>query len=298
MVGKKKYDESKYVEKNIINSIKNHKTYKVSLDNFLEDLQNMINLSESPIGGLGTFGVFQMYKFIQKQNIKVVLSGEGSDELNFGYKNMHASFINEITDKDKQAKELIIFNKIYKENLSIQELINKYLKANLLTPDGREMSLSNKTSTLSSANIQKNYIKKYKLPKLLHFQDRAGGGYGIESRYPYLENDLVDFCFSNNNEYKIINGITKQHIRLNKDKRLTKKFVASPQREFFKNNFKNIFEYVKNGNLKKLGLVDIDEFENSYYSYSIDKNLGNSFFAWKVLNMEIFLINFILNKKL
>ena len=159
------------------------------------------------------------------------------------------------------------------------------------------MSLSNKTSTLSSANIQKNYIKKYKLPKLLHFQDRAGGGLE-ESRYPYLENDLVDFCFSNNNEYKIINGITKQHTTLNKDKRLTKKFVASPHREFFKNNFKNIFEYVKNGNLKKLGLVDIDEFENSYYSYSIDKNLGNSFFAWKVLNMEIFLINFYLNKKL
>tara|TARA_B100001093_G_scaffold505879_1_gene563906 strand:- start:2311 stop:4065 length:1755 start_codon:yes stop_codon:yes gene_type:complete len=289
----KKYDESQYVENNIIKSKSNHKTFKINLDNFLVDLEHMIKLSESPIGGLGSFGVFKMYESIQKQNIKVVLSGEGSDELNFGYINMHASYINEINDKTKQKKELNIFNEIYDENLSLDNLRNKYLKANLLTPDGKEMSNLNNSTTLSSNKIQNNYIKKYKLPKLLHFQDRAGGGYGIESRYPYLENDLVDFCFSNNNEYKIINGITKQHIRLNEDKRLTKKFVAAPQREFFKKNYKSIYEYIKNGNLKKLGLVDINEFEKLYHSYSKSNNLGNSFFAWKILNMEIFLNNFI-----
>ena len=43
------------------------------------------------------------------------------------------------------------------------------MKANLLTPDSREMSLSNKTSTLSSANIQK-YIKKIKLQNFYIFK--------------------------------------------------------------------------------------------------------------------------------
>tara|TARA_B100000989_G_C19530464_1_gene469434 strand:+ start:1659 stop:3413 length:1755 start_codon:yes stop_codon:yes gene_type:complete len=291
--GDKKYDESNFVEKNIIKNNKNHKTYKVKLDNFIDNLNNMIHLSESPIGGLGTYGVFKITEFIKKQNIKVILSGEGSDELNFGYVNMHASFINELKDKSKQKKELNYFNELYNETLSLKELKDKYLKSNLLTPDGMPMSLKSNKKDLTSEQIQKNYVHKFKLPKLLHFQDRAGGGYGIESRYPFLDHELVNFCFSNNNEYKISNGITKNHIRLEEDNRLSKKFVASPQREFLKDNYKNIFKYIKGGHLEELELIDIKKFQKDYFNYSKRKELGNSFFVWKVLNMELFLNKFL-----
>ena len=110
---RKKYDESKYVEKNIINSIKNHKTYKVSLDNFRRSAK-YDQSSWSPIGGLGTFGVFQMALSLFKNKILKLFYLE-KVQMNLILDIKYASFINEITDKDKQAKELIIFNKIYKE---------------------------------------------------------------------------------------------------------------------------------------------------------------------------------------
>ena len=69
--------------------------------------------------------------------------------------------------------------------------------------------------------------------------------------------------------------------------------VASPQREFLKKNYDNILQYIKGGYLEDLELIDIDKFQKNYFKYSIKKELGNSFFVWKVLNMEIFLNKFL-----
>ena len=43
-------------------------------------------------------------------------------------------------------------------------------------------------------------------------------------------------------------------------------------------------------------LIDLQKFSKDYKYYSEVKNLGNSFFVWKILNLEIFMRSFEKNK--
>ena len=71
----------------------------------------MIFYNEGPIGGLGTFGIFNLLSLVKKNNIKVLLTGEGSDEFNLGYLNQHAAFLKEIRNKKIFQRELNFFKK-------------------------------------------------------------------------------------------------------------------------------------------------------------------------------------------
>ena len=67
--------------------------------------------------------------------------------------------------------------------------------------------------TLTLDKITKNYINSSKLPKLLHWQDRCGGAFGIETRVPFLDHDLATFTYSNPDKYKIIGNSSKIHLK-------------------------------------------------------------------------------------
>ena len=82
----KKYDEIEYVKNKyskldlkIISSILHSK-------NLFKELEEAINYFQNPLGGLGTLSLFHLMKYIKKDNTKVILSGEGGDEVFFGYK--------------------------------------------------------------------------------------------------------------------------------------------------------------------------------------------------------------------
>ena len=156
-------------------------------------------------------------------------------------------------------------------------------------PDGTMMSNDKNKKSITLDQMILNYVFKIKLPKLLSFLDKSGGAFGLETRFPFLDHNLVEFCFSNPANYKISNGQTKANLTsfLNQRK-INKLFVVTPQREFIKKNYFEILEYIKGGYLENKNLINLKSFENELISYSKNKSLGNSFFAWKVLNLEIF----------
>ena len=78
------------------------------------------------------------------------------------------------------------------------------------------------------------------MPKLLTFLDKCSGAFGVESRVPMLDHNLVSFIYSNDHHYKFADGIAKKPIKdlLSKYKvkyNNAKLHVATPQREFFRN---------------------------------------------------------------
>ena len=66
----------------------------------------------------------------------------------------------------------------------------------------------------------------------------------------------------------------------------------TPQREILKKQYKIILDIVNNGFLVKNDLIKYNDFKKEYYSYVKQKSLGNSFFVWKVLNLELFMGNY------
>ena len=72
-----------------------------------------------------------------------------------------------------------------------------------------------------------------------------------------------------------------------------KHFVAVPQREWIKDAlFDDINEYLGEGLLAQSGVIDYDAFRKAYADYAAQSDLGNSFFVWKMINLEAMLRTF------
>ena len=265
----------------------------INFSNFFDNLEKMTFYNEGPIGGMGTYGMFELLSIVKNKNIKVLLTGEGSDEFNLGYLNHHAAFLKETIKEDYFKDELYSFNKKYSLNLSLKKIINQFVTNSIYAPDGTAMSKNIERKSTNIDEIIKNYSFSIKLPKLLSFMDKSGGAHGIETRFPFLDHNLVEFTYSNPSKYKIIKGRTKANLAsFLSDKTKGKLFVATPQRELIKQNYKLILDYMYNGSLQKNMSFKFNDFENDFMQYVNNKSLGNSFFIWKFINLESFFRNF------
>jgi asparagine synthase (glutamine-hydrolysing) len=310
----KKYDEVNRLRILGYNFAKDKKLI-IDSNKLIKNLKEIIYNCEGPVGGFGTAAMYCLMKIVKKDKIKVLLSGEGGDEFLMGYLNLQILFLKNLYKQDKKKfyLELDRFNYNYNYNFrNANEFIifsSKFLSNNIFTPDAKKMSdydLVNFSKNYVTRNINiknksfssiiKNYVFKVKLPKLLSFLDKCSGGFGVESRVPMLDHELVEFLYSNKDSFKFNEGSSKYPIikwfKENNIKHFSSKLnVATEQREYFRsnNNYKKIISILKNGHLSKLRIIKLGAFKKKYKDFLIDKQLGNSFFIWKILNAEYFL---------
>ena len=317
------YDENLYDESKDIKNYSNddrliYYNTKLKSNNLISELSKAVNYFQSPLGGLGTLSLFHLMKLVKKNNVKVILSGEGADEVFAGYKYYFYSFLLDLkynNDFDRLEAEL----KFWK-SLTGEELTDVIKDNNLLSnmafgmraPDGTNLSSKSlEGELLQNIDVDQNFILdtdknnnltnlRYediftkKLPKLLMFQDRCSMYSSVESRVPFLDHKLVENIFSIKPTQLIQNGELKYFLRQNFSKfkrnqifENQKKYVATPQREWIKNVlYKDILSEILDSNLQKKGLVNLKKFEADYKKYSLSQSLGNSFFVWKILNIK------------
>lgn len=311
----KEYDEVRRVKENF--DLSNLELYPVYLkkQEMLKELKESIYYFETPLGGLGTLSAYNMMKEVKKHDIKVILAGEGSDEIFGGYQYYYPAFFSDLKDENQIKQELEFYTKKHNKNIKFnskeyQEFLKLIRLNKVLAPDGTtsihshigkglenfkhniDFKINKFKSNLSNLMYQDMFIKK--LPKLLHFQDRASMANSVEARVPFLDYRLVEFLYSLPSEYKIRNGETKYLLKqilkekLNyKEKRKTKHYVATPQREWIKDKkIKNeILEIVRYSKLNKLEYINFNKFVKDYEKYANSSELGNSFFVWKIINL-------------
>ena len=298
------------------------KYYKIfQHKNLLSELKKAIYFFETPLGGVGTLSSFSLFKIARQQKIKVLLSGEGADELFGGYKYYFLNWLKQLYQKNELTKlnQIIQEYNFYQDDKLSKKSLNLFFKdeRNMFAPDGSSIAskqnyLSKKFENISCSkhfsfkkekdiltNEIYNDIFWRKLPKLLHFQDRASMANSVESRVPFLDHKLWEKIFTTNPKYLFKNGYTKQILRKNYENRFhtfnnkSKKYVATPQREWLKKNLmKSIIDIIANGKLNKEKLINVEKWIRDYKFYSQSHNLGNSFFIWKMLNAEFLLEEF------
>jgi len=312
------YDEVRQVRKNFeVENLELYPTYLGKQD-MLKMLEEAIYFFESPLGGLGTLSAYNMMKEVRHQKIKVVLAGEGADEVFGGYQYYFPAFFLDLQETQART-ELQLFNHSHGTDYRFgspeyRAWINSIFGNKVLAPDGTTSATSHCGPVLdgfiqNSLNIVERFSSKLhnrmyldmfqmKLPKLLHFQDRASMASSVEARVPFLDHELVEFIYALGPEYKIRNGKNKHLMRTilsekfaYQEHRETKHYVSTPQREWLKDCAvrDEIIERVRDGVCMNYGLINFDKFYRDYMDYSNQKELGNSFFIWKVINMEYLL---------
>ncbi len=227
------YDESDYAQ--AVASGINKKLYTVDItaQDFIDNISKIIYHLDVPVAGPGAFPQYMVSK-LAAQHVKVVLGGQGGDELFGGYARYIVAYFEQcikaaIDGTHKDGNFVVTPESIIPNLTLLQEykpLIKSFWKEGLFGPlDERyfrlidrsndtngevDWSLFNNESLLekfkaifnSHDNVSKgayfdkmtHFDFKCLLPALLHVEDRMSMAHGLESRVPFLDHPLVEFA--------------------------------------------------------------------------------------------------------
>jgi len=288
-----KCDESYYVEK--VND-----KYQCYPNAFTPDLENISEVidkeiwhQEIPLAGSSLLAQWFVMEKAKEKNIKVLLDGQGADEILSGYPLYLISYINEMIYSLKW-NELYKYYPSLKKNgypvkrfISIQKhklfnqkhtafpikkkLIDKYIfNTKYVTP--------HKCNYLP--DFLKDQIERTNLPGLLHFEDRNSMAHSVESRVPFLDYKLLEFTVSIPTEQKINGALTKIILReAMKDylpeevyNRFDKIGFSTPiENNLFNNGnalYNNYLDSIKNSDITNMDLIELEEI-NSHNIFAI-----------------------------
>jgi asparagine synthase (glutamine-hydrolysing) len=226
----KKYDEFEMVNETVKKLNVNHKWIKINKDKTFENLKKIINHRQYPILTVTSYIQWLMFKEISKNNIKVVISGNGSDEIFSGYYDHHLAYLNDI-NKNKKLKVLslnnwkrkikpLIRNPLMKDYLNYGKNKN-YLKIVKGKNYATEFSKKKYNISFKDKNFSKSYLKNRMInemfyesvPVILQEEDINSMYFSIENRSPYLNSDLYKFLINTPVSYFINNGYAKSILR-------------------------------------------------------------------------------------
>jgi asparagine synthase (glutamine-hydrolysing) len=267
---------------------------KIASSDVIPALREAAWYYEMPVGGLGSLSSFLLMKTARQAGLKVLLCGEGSDETFAGYRYYQEAYQRDL------ARAAGAANSPSEEqggavrapdgsSLGGNAFLGPRLQDAGCAPDGAR---PRHESYLRDALLADLCVQK--LPKLLWIQDRAAMASGIETRVPFLDHVLFERVQRLPSEWLIRDGTSKYLLRRILKRfcgaepvRLVKHYVATPQREWLKGPlFDEVLSWLSQGYLVREGYIDYPAFKSAYEAYARTPELGNSFFVWKMMDLE------------
>jgi len=223
----KKYSELPYANLVAKNINSNHLALQIDQEDFIDSLEDVFENLEEPHGDPASIPLFHLTKQINKQGIKTVLSGEGSDELFLGYDNYakflkYYKFANTLSDEQNGFLDEIVSS--FGDNKEAQYLKRVIKKQTIYNSFGeiytqvQKKRLLKKVATFKNENPKKDpvdwmsYIdmKIWLGEALLSKVDKMAMANSVETRNPFLDFRLVDSVFSIDSNLKI--GDTNKYL--------------------------------------------------------------------------------------
>jgi len=231
----KEIDESDFAKK-AISDFKNVTPYFTypNIKTYWEDFDKLIWHQDLPINSTSMFAQWEVMKLAKQQNVKVLLDGQGADEILGGYYNFAGIYLIEKL-KHFNIPSFIKERNDLKQNFSpnINQSIGK--SAYYFMPEFLQKKIRAK-KRVGMGSISENYQQEllnlhvparggksfkeqsllsmqFGLQDLLRYEDRNSMAFSIESRVPFLDHRLVELSIALNNDWKIKNGWTKYILR-------------------------------------------------------------------------------------
>lgn len=227
----KRMDESAFIDEVVAaTDVEAHST-SPSTEDLIQDLYDLIRTQEEPFGSLSIYGQYKVMQLANRSGMKVLLDGQGSDEIFAGYFIYYKYYFFEslLRFRLKEARETA--NKM-KSRLSEMLLFPAMTVISRLGLSGGwteriwfsrlrhlqwsdEIDLANPLAErgfdLNSA--LKSDLCRYSIPQLLRYEDKNSMRWSIETRVPFLDFRLVELAASLPSGCKIRGGTTKYILR-------------------------------------------------------------------------------------
>jgi len=195
------------------------------------DLDDLIRVQCEPFGSTSIYAQFRVFKMAHETGIKVMLDGQGADELMAGYAGYHGARLAGLLCKGRlmQAVKYLRHANDWPQRGAgfVLNRTMQYFLPQALIPLGYKLvgrdltpawlntdwflqravvmrpvaDLVENSSLLHSEMIRS--ITSRGLPSLLRYEDRNSMAHSIESRVPFLTVDMADFLLQLPDEYLI-----------------------------------------------------------------------------------------------
>jgi len=187
----------------------------------MDDFERHIYHQDMPVTSTSHYAQWCVARKVNQQGVKVLLIGQGGDELLAGYHHHFYRYCRQlilsgqIPDYLSQVKRYaylkgVVASDIHRKVLNEVKLAAKFRLG--LTSFGKGLQEKwNKINTLTE--VLKTDLTETMLPAYLRSDDRDAMAFGLETRQPFLDYRLVDFSFSLPDAYKIKEGWQKWLLR-------------------------------------------------------------------------------------
>lgn len=205
----------------------------------LNDLENLIYCQDVPIWSTSTYAQYRVMQKAKETGVKVVLDGQGGDELFGGYHTYFYNYWAELLKLLKLgtlhhemkgflpwhlrynffAKQHLRFSTIRKMPAFIQYQINRNYFGDLyyLNPHFLNQNKMRLKSEPVPKNLNKMLAQEFtntRLKAYLKCEDRCSMWHSVESRTPFADDiNLIEYAFQLPSTFKIKNGVNKFILR-------------------------------------------------------------------------------------
>ncbi len=199
----------------------------------LADLDRMIYHQDLPIGSTSVFAQWEVMKQAGKSGVKVLLDGQGADEVLGGYlqfaglrllgllkrgrfktfRREYAWLRNRLTPKMLKTIARAAYYHL-PENMQRRIRRQQRVGSHLIAPEWRKqwnMAEPDRGGRDFTAHSLRSM--RYGLYELLRYEDRNSMAFGIESRVPFLDHHLVARSIALPEEQKMFEGWSKYPVR-------------------------------------------------------------------------------------
>jgi len=246
------YDESRFANGAAVALGLDFKEFEITASDFENQIRAVIYHLDQPTAGPGAFPQFMVAQ-LAAQYVKVVLGGQGGDEIFGGYARYLIAYLEQcikaaIDGTYRNGNYVVTIESIIPNLGVLQEykpLIQEFWREGLFGPlDERYFHLVDRSTDLgteiawdqletgrvketfykifnNSANVRKeayfdrmtHFDFKTLLPALLTVEDRMSMAHGLESRVPFLDHKLVEFVAAVSADLKFSGGRLKHLLR-------------------------------------------------------------------------------------
>jgi asparagine synthase (glutamine-hydrolysing) len=227
----KKIDETKFVNAVLQRTTCEPYFVEPTATDLLQDLEALAWHQDEPFGGTSIYAQWCVFRLVKKEGVKVVLDGQGADELLAGYNSFLLTYLVSLIRRGRFMRFIRQYTKIKNAGradfMSIVKLVfyqstdakyfgwlGKRLKiasqngGNWINPillDEKEVKDPFRMGKSFPRNIHAlsdHMINVSNLPMLLRFEDRNSMAHGVESRVPFVDKKVV----------KSVRGLAERHL--------------------------------------------------------------------------------------
>jgi asparagine synthase (glutamine-hydrolysing) len=276
-----------------------------------DDLDSLIAAHGEPFQGLTVYSQYCLMRAVKSAGIKVILDGQGSDELFWGYKWHYIRWLkNEVkqgriaiaasglcsavTQRDDFPLSDLLANFVYFSSPLLRKQRSKLRIRSLLLPErlnewDRNVQRYKETDI---RRVRSEELAETVLPRLLRYEDRNSMAFSIEARLPFLDQRLVRYSLQIDPRYLIKDGWGKAPLRSTLTGVLPPEILKRRNKLGFTVPDKNWMNSLRPTLIERFNsspMLSGDLFQNNAVHLALmDQNI-DPILLWRLVNIELWM---------